>query len=221
MARLKIDKLPDDTPTTNGTTTETVEKSVTLQRLARTTVTVPIVGFTPLIMQRWSEKAKRQMLEGQQTKARKKKEPRDPQADYEAAFYRLEDGRPGMPSTAFKAAICDAARFYDSITIVSLKVGVLVHGQGADQLVPIIGDPTMREDTPRNANGVADLRYRPQFWPWSATLIVEYVSTMFDEQSVWNLVDAAGRNGVGDWRPSSPKSRTGTFGTFRIDDEAT
>ena len=78
----------------------------------------------------------------------------------------------------------------------------------------------MREDMPRNANGVADLRYRPEFWPWSATLLVKYIPTQLDKDSVWNLVDASGLQGVGSWRPSSPKSMSGTFGQYRVDFDA-
>ncbi len=191
--------------------------AIKLTRLERHIVEIPIIGETPLIMQRWSEKSKGMMLDAQQSSARKKKEPKNPEADYQAAFYRLDDGTPGMPATAFKAAIGSAARFFDGVTMVALKTGIFVKGVGSEQLVPIVGDVTMREDTPRNANGVADLRYRPQFWPWSCMLLVEYLPTMLDRDSVWNLVDAAGRCGVGSWRPASPKSMSGTFGQFRVD----
>jgi len=215
--------------TTNGTTKTkkaptlaeraTLEPTVAIKltRLDRAIVEIPLIGETPLIMQRWSEKAKELMLGKQQSSARTKKAPKDPQADYEAAFYRLEDGTPGMPATAFKAAIGSAARFFDGVTMVSLKTAIFVKGSGSEQLVPIIGDVRMREDTPRNANGVADLRYRPEFWPWSCVLLVEYLPSMLDKDSVWNLVDASGRCGIGSWRPSSPKSMSGTFGQYRVD----
>lgn len=192
---------------------------IVVRRLEREYTEVPIVGVTPLIMHQWSEKSRRLMLEAQQTTTRAKRAPKDPKAEYEDAFYRLDDGRPGMPATAFKAAIADAARFYDGITMTALKTACFVRGEGGDQLVPIVGEVTMREDTPRNANGVADLRYRPMFWPWAATLMVEFLPSMLSTESVWNLIDAAGRNGVGDWRPSSPKSKSGTFGQFRVDDQ--
>jgi hypothetical protein len=207
-----------DAPKPNGQKLEEVVQTITISRLERALVEIPIRGETPLIMQRWSEKSRQQMLEAQQPGTRRKKDARDPEADYQAAFYRLDDGTPGMPATAFKAAIADAARFYDGVTMVSLKTAIAVKGIGSEQLVPIVGDYRMREDTPRNANGVADLRYRPEFWPWSATLLVEYLPSMLDGQSVWNLTDAAGRVGVGSWRPSSPKSKSGTFGQFRVAD---
>jgi hypothetical protein len=195
------------------------EPTYSLRRLDRVTFEIPIRGVTPLIVNRWSEKAKQLMLEAQQTKARPKKDPKDPVANFEASRYRFPDGRDGFPATAFKASIVHAARLFDGITQVLLKQSIIVLGEtvGQEQLVPLAyGAVTMREDTPRNANGVADLRYRAQFWPWSATLYVRTIGGQFDEDSVLALVDAAGSGGVGEWRPTAPKSATGTYGCFEV-----
>ena len=114
-----------------------------------------------------------------------------------------------------------AARMFEGVTQVGLKQIILVEGEGPEQLVPIdFGEVTMREDTPRNASGVADLRYRAQYHPWSALLRVRTVAGQIDEASLIALVDAAGVGGVGEWRPTSPKSATGTYGTFEIVDTA-
>lgn len=208
------------TTATNGngsTATTEGESAIRLRRLERVIFEVPISGTSPLIVNRWSEKAKEMMLQAQQTKARAKKDPKDPIANFEASKYRMADGRDGFPATAFKAAIVHAGRMFDGITQVLLKQTVIVIGEGQDQLLPLTyGDVTMREDTPRNASGVADLRYRAQYWPWSATLKVRTIAGQFDEESILSLVDAAGIGGVGEWRPTSPKSATGTFGTFEV-----
>lgn len=206
--------------TLNGTTTvDETTPVVRLRRLERVVIEVPIRGTAPLIVNRWSEKAKQMMLDAQQTKARTKKDPKDPVANFEASRYRFADGRDGFPATAFKAAIADAGRYFDGITMTDLKRMIVVEGEnaGQEQLVPIEYDAiTMREDTPRNANGVADLRYRAQYWPWHATLRISTIAGQFDIESVFALVDAAGIGGVGEWRPSAPKSKTGTFGTFEV-----
>ena len=195
--------------------------AVQLRRFDRRITEVTIEGVTPLIVNRWSQKARAMMLEKQQTDARPKPEPKDPVANYEASKYMLPDGRDGFPATAFKAAIVHAARLFKGLTQVQVKQTVLVLGEGSDsrgdQLVPLdYGDVIMREDTPRNASGVADLRYRAQYWPWAATLHIQTVEGMLDEGSLLALVDAAGLGGVGEWRPASPKSATGTYGTFRV-----
>jgi len=201
--------------------TDSEVQAINLRRLDRITAVIPIVGVTPLIVNRWSQKARDMMLEKQQTAARPKKDAKDPESLYEGSKYRLLDGRDGFPATAFKAAIVHAARLFSGITQVQVKQTVLVTGDGiddrGDQLVPItFGSVLMREDTPRNANGIADLRYRAQYNDWSGVLHVQTIGGQFDELSLLALVDAAGIGGVGEWRPTSPKSATGTFGTFKV-----
>lgn len=207
----------------NGTkpTEEKEEVSFSLRRLERVVFEVPIRGTSPLIVNRWSEKAKEMMLSAQQTKVRVKKDPKDPVANFEAARYRLPNGVDGFPAVAFKAAIADATRFFDkSITKVLVKQSILVVGEGPDQLVPLEYESiTMREDAVRNASGVADLRYRPQYWPWTVNLKVRSIKGQFDYESLLALVDAAGQGGIGEWRPSAPKSASGTFGTFEVADQ--
>lgn len=180
---------------------------------------VPIEGQTPLIAHNWSEKAKQQMRDKQQGKARVKKEPKDPEAEYNAARYLLPDGTDGFPASGFKAAIVSGARLMEGVTLVSLKQTIYVIGEGADQLVPleIDGPPEMREDQPRIAMGTTDLRYRPQYWPWKATLRIRFVKTAISIEAIVALVRAGGMAGVGEWRPSAPKSLTGSYGTFALD----
>jgi hypothetical protein len=199
------------------TTKAPAEASIQLKRLERVSFEVPIIGTAPLIVNRFAEKAKEMMLAAQQSSARVKKAPKDPVSLYEASKYKLEDGRDGFPSSAFKAATVHAARLFDGVQMTKLRQVVTVVGVGGDQLIPIeYGSVRMREDTVRNATGVADLRYRAEYWPWSATLEVHTISGQLDYESLVALVDAAGIGGVGEWRPASKASATGTYGTFMV-----
>jgi hypothetical protein len=196
--------------------------AIELRRLEDLVIEVPVVGITPLIPHKWSEKAK-MMMPGHPSsfeKVKEKKGVRKPEEEAEGCIYRLPDGRPGMPATAFKAAIIGACRFFEKPSMVEAKQLMHVIGEGPDQLVPVEGEPVLREDTPRNSNGGADLRYRYMFVGWRAVLRIRYVPSSITAGSVVTLVDAAGRGGVGDWRPSAPKSATGTYGTWRVDTEA-
>jgi hypothetical protein len=211
------------TKTNNKANTDNANEAIELIDLKRVTYTVPIVGLTPLITQRWSEKARRMMLNAQQSTARAKREAKDPEANFNEARYRLPDGRDGVPATAFKAAIVHSARLFDGVTQVALRQTIIVEGDARDDrgdaLVAIdYENMIMREDTPRNASGVPDLRYRPQYWPWRATLRIRTIEGQIkDEISVIRLVNAAGIGGIGEWRPTSPKSATGTYGTFEVE----
>jgi hypothetical protein len=191
--------------------------TVQIERIAVEAIAVPIVGTSPLIVNRFSEKAKRQMLDAMQGK-KTPKEPKNPEKEYEAARYRFEDGGDGFPVIAFKAATIDASRFYGkSVTKVGLRQFLFFKGDiGVDnqQLARINGTPEMREDVVRVGQGGTDLHYRPMFQEWSTTLHVVYVTSALTRDSVLALIDAGGLGvGVGEWRPE----KSGDFGTFRID----
>lgn len=207
---------------TNGATTDVEPAIPALKRLDRVVYQVPIVGDQPLIVNRWTNKAREMMLAKQQTQARMKKEAKDPATNFEASKYRLTDGREGFPSVGFKAAIVHAARLFEGVTMVAIKQTLLVIGQGRDErgddlVVLDYDDCTMREDTPRNATGVADLRYRAMYTGWRAVLNVRTLAGQIDQDSLFSLCDAAGVGGVGEWRPTSPKSATGSYGTFHVE----
>lgn len=179
---------------------------------------VPILGTAPIITNRFSEKAKRQMLDKAQGR-KTPKQPKDPEAEYEAAFYRFEDGGFGIPVTAFKGATVGGARFFAGVTMTAIRQCLFFKGpMGVDgqQLVRIEGIPRMREDVVRVGNGGTDLRYRPEFPEWSAVLDVVFVKASLTQGSVLSLINAGGLGiGVGDWRPE----RNGPFGTYCINED--
>jgi len=193
-----------------------------IDRIDAEVMRIPIVGTSPLIVHRFSEKAKRQMLDNMQGR-KTPKEIRDPEADYLAAFHRIK-GAPaayGFPVVGFKAATVGACRFYDkSVSMAALRQLIFFRGEIGDdgqQLARINGVPHMREDVVRlNKMGSTDLRYRPQFDEWSTTLHVVFVASSINSKSVLSLIDAGGMGvGVGEWRPE----KNGDFGTYRIDPE--
>jgi hypothetical protein len=218
-------------PTTNGKTPTKRAKApagadspvqVNLHRISTETLLVPIIGMTPLICHRFSEKAKRQMLDAMQGR-KSPKEPKDPAAEYEAAFYKLAanpDGSPGygMPVTAFKAATISGARYYAQVTMAGLWQSFFFRGERGDDgqmLARIQGEPIMREDFVRVNRSGADLRYRPEFPAWSTTLEVRYVTSMLTRDSVLNLINAGGVGvGIGEWRVE----KRGYSGTYEIDE---
>ncbi len=201
-----------------------ITPQIVIDRIAVGTMIVPVVGTSPLIVHRWSDKAKRQMLDAQQGKKRVK-ENRDPQQDYEDSLYRIanDDGTEdfGFPTIGFKAATIGAARFFDkSVTMTSLRQmlyfrGVLTKAD-PQQLTPIIGEHHMREDVVRLSQTSTDLRYRAEFTEWRAELEVTYVKSGLSQSSVLSLLDAGGMGvGIGEWRPQ----KSGEFGTYQIDPE--
>lgn len=202
--------------TTKPAEGEEVGAIIELKRLEQRILTVTIEGLSPLIVHRWSEKAKSMMLAAQTGTVRGKKQPKIPEDDFNDSRYRVDDKTDGFPAVGFKAAIVGAARNFEGTTMTALKSALFLEGVGPEQLVPIVGKPVMREDCVRVGQGTADLRYRAQYWPWSATLHVHYVASALSENSIVALVDAGGLGGVGEWRPSAPKSFTGSYGRFHV-----
>jgi hypothetical protein len=202
---------------TNGNT-QTVEAAINLNRIKRESITVPILGLSPLIVNQFPEKAKQQMLDAQQGRKAKVRAFKDPAADFQNAKYLLEDGRDAFPAVGFKAAIVGAARLFDkAITMTALRSMIYVVGEGPNQLVPLsYSEVTMRDDIVRVGQGTADLRYRPQYNDWGAVIEISYVPSAISQESVIALVDAAGIGGIGEWRPS--KAATGSYGTFAVAD---
>ena len=193
--------------------------TLNLRRLKIGRLLVPIRGTAPLIPHKWSEKAKRQ-LPGHPEKSTVKKSvgAKNPEEEAAACLYLL-DGKPAMPATAFKCAMVDACRFFDKPSMKEGKMLFRVIGYGPEQLVEIKGDKLLREDLPRNSGktGAPDLRYRYQFDNWKARLEIDFIAERITDESIVALIEAGGHCGVGDWRPSSPRSNAGTFGTFCID----
>lgn len=195
------------------------DAQVSINKIGTETLRVPIVGTAPLIVHKFSEKAKRQMLDAMQGR-KSPKEPKNPEAEFEAAFYRHDDGGYGFPVIAFKAATVGAARFYGkSVSMTALRQFVFMDAEfsktDGQKLARIVGSPHMREDVTRVGMGGTDLRYRPEFTEWSTSLEITYVETMLTRDSVLSLIDAGGMGvGVGEWRPE----KKGDFGTYRIDE---
>lgn len=201
----------------------TAQQAIQLRKLEQGKVDVHVEGITPVIPHRWSEKAIKMMADKQQAGSgaiKAKRQPKDPQQEAYDSCYWLQDADgnevPALPATAFKAAMVGACRFFEGLTMTQAKLLFYVEGEGKDMLVPVKGDPSMRTDQPRNATGVADLRYRYSIWPWSTDLTIRFLPSVITQDSVLSLLDAGGYGGVGDWRPSAPKSSTGTFGQFCV-----
>jgi hypothetical protein len=194
------------------------DAQVSISRIGTETLRVPIVGTAPLIVHKFSEKAKRQMLDAMQGR-KTPKQAKDPEADYEAAFYRHDDGGYGFPVIAFKAASVSACRFFGkSMPMTLARQCIFLDAEfsktDGQKLARIVGTPHMREDVTRVGMGGSDLRYRPEFTEWSTELEITYVKSMLTRESVLSLLDAGGMGvGVGEWRPE----KKGDFGTYQID----
>lgn len=172
-------------------------------------IEITLVGDSPLISHAWSKKAKQEMLDKQMKRAKAAKLAKDPEQDYRESLYYCDDGRYGFPAVAFKNAAVDACSHVSDLTKVAARGAFHIVGD----MVPIEGEPNMREDMVRIGMGTADIRYRGEFRKWSVNLQIRYNASMLSVEQIVNLFNTAGfAIGVGEWRPQ----RDGSFGMFHV-----
>jgi hypothetical protein len=204
---------------------------IVLKPINLQTITIPIKGITELIVHNWSEKAKRMMLDKQMGKAVEKRPKKNPVEDAIESLHWLSqkptdideksfeeliiDGKFGFPSGGFKAAIVGACRSVDGLPMTLIKQILRVNGE----YVEIEGIPRMREDMVRLETKVADIRYRAGFPEWKCKLNITFNADVITKEILVNLVNLAGMGGIGEWRPTAPKSASGSMGCFEVDAE--
>jgi len=185
-----------------------------------------IVGTAPYVQARFSGKAMQAMMSkmasGKTAGSRKVREARDFDADYKNAMHISPKGWNGIPAGAFRQAMISACRLV-GFKMTLAKLSVFVDADGFDKidgipLVRIEGTPERIDMAVRNATGVADIRVRPMWREWSATVRVSYDADQFTVEDVTNLMARVGLQvGIGEGRPDSRESAGLGWGLFRLE----
>jgi hypothetical protein len=187
-------------------------------------LTFCVLGTSPLILNRMSEKVLRELLmpKGKKTAAEKAANLKhDPLAEFRASPYL--DEAPDAPtllqhlSASFKGAIKGAA--LDLPGANKSQIGRLTWVNG--ERVPIYGVPQIFCSVTRSAdmNRTPDVRTRCIVPQWAAQVSVSFVTPILREQGVANLLASAGiTQGIGDWRPGKGSGNFGQFVLVDADD---
>ena len=188
---------------------------VELAPIKKVTMAFTIRGTSPLITHQWDEKSKLMMKEKQAGKKTKKREVRDPQAEFEAAAYKTAKGDYGIPGMGFKNSLITAAHKDLGVEKTLVRKALFLRTDDPNKVLKMESDdPVLREDMVRVGVGSADIRYRPMFNNWSVRIKLEVDRDLLTENDVVNLVNRAGFGvGLCEWRPE----KNGEFGRFEID----
>lgn len=198
--------------------TNSTVQEVQVPEVASQQITFRVVGDSPIILNRLSEKAKRELLmpKGRKTAADKAQNLKhDPLVEFHASPHVLPDSYPahlGILSGAFKKAMMTAA--LDIPGVKKAQIGRILYVIG--EYTPIFGVPYLLMSATRSAdmNRTPDIRTRVIIPDWAAEVSINFVTTAITAQSVCNLLSGAGVTaGVGDWRP---EKGAGAFGTFHV-----
>lgn len=223
-------------------TTKKNTEVITIQPVEKVTAEITIVGETPLIVHAWSEKAKKEMLDAQQGKAKgKKKNFKNPVEDFIRSMYWL-NGVPDIPEGAteeeceeiFNKAVAKGAKFgFPAVAIkkaavsaayrqgitkdkVSANGSFWLTGVEDPEFVVIESDepPVMREDMVKIGMGTADLRYRGEFKNWKCKCNISYLKDgVFSLENIISMINLGGFScGLGEWRTE----KGGVSGAFRV-----
>lgn len=189
------------------------------------TASFKIKGTAPYMQAQFSEKTQNMLKEkmsSQQTgKAKKNREARDFDADVENAKHISVEGWCGIPASAFRVAMISACRLV-GFKMTLAKLSVFVSADGYDKidgqpLIKIEGKPERCDLPVRNATGVMDIRARPLWREWTATVSIKYDTQQFSRGDVQNLLARVGLQvGVGEGRPDSRMSAGLGYGLFEI-----
>jgi hypothetical protein len=188
-------------------------------------VQLTITGTSPLVINRFSQKAAEAMRAKQeagssQSAGKKKLPPKDFNALFEAASYRSEEGWYGVNASSFRLAMIGACRLV-GFQMTKAKLAVFVRADGTDALdgtplVRIYGKPPIMDVRPaRNDDGGFDLRSRPMWKDWNCKVNFEWDLDQFSVTDIVNLLDRVGRQcGIGEGRASSKMSAGIGWGFF-------
>lgn len=199
--------------------------SVVISKPSLATAEFDIVGTAPYIQLNFSEKARNAMMEkmrlGSQANKKRAKEARDFDEDFKQAPHYSDEGWYGIPAGSFRNGMISACRLV-GFKMTIAKLSVYVEADGFDRLdgtplVRIEGKPVKVIHPVRNATGVADIRVRAKFWPWSASLKITFDTEQFSTSDVANLLSRVGAQvGIGEGRPDSKSSAGMGWGTFKL-----
>ena len=206
---------------------EAEKKEITIKPIKIKEVEITIKGLSPLIVNNFSEKSKRQILDAQM-KVTKEKELRNPIEDGMRACYWLtpmpeefteesfekalkEGARFGFPSKGIKASIVSGA-FRNNMT----KDKVSLYGAFfiPDELVEIKYESMrIRNDYVRIAHGGTDVRFRPEFDNWTMTFKMRYNENAYSLENILDFINLGGFScGLGEMRTE----KGGNFGSYEV-----
>lgn len=201
------------------------EKVVDLLPIQIQQFEIKVVGLSPLIVHRFSEKAKKQIEDKQQKKAKGAREARDPNAEFLGSLYTYPDDvagvagcRYGIPALWFKLAAIDACRYVESMKMTMARGAFHVMGESDDSGGLVLlhySDLRMREDAVTIGMGSRDMRYRGEFANWSVNLKIRYNAACVSAEQIINLINISGFGcGIGERRPSQGCSDQ--FGMYQV-----
>jgi len=191
--------------------------NIAIQPLDVRVLKLTLVGDTPLIVNRFTEKVMKEIedkVSGTTGNATKK--PKDINAHFENAKYKTRDGKDGIPAGGIKNAMLSACRSTNK-AVKQTELVQQVHILG--DILPLRGSKAfLKTDPGRNpTTRKGCVIHRPCYEKWEVDVDVRYNASVISPSLIVNLLNLAGFGvGLCEWRPE----KRGTFGTFHVLDSS-
>lgn len=197
----------------------TTTTEISILEVQRGQMTFCIVGTSPLIMNRMSQKVWFELLAPKGKKSAVEKASslkHDPIQEFrDSPYIMASDAAPtllGVMPTSFKKAMGTAALRTPGVK--KTEIAQLVYIEG--EMLPVYGVPKVFMAITRSAdmNRTPDVRTRAILPEWACELRITFTKPLLREQSIANLLASAGfLSGIGDWRQ---EKGSGSYGAFRL-----
>lgn len=189
----------------------------TIEAIKTRRVIIKVVGTSPLIMHRFSFKARQELLFPSPKKNASERAStlkHNAVEEYRECFYRNRNPKSAalfhLPNGTVHGALASAALDIPGATKASIERLTQVIGN-----VELFGTPKLFMSMVRSSDQARtpDVRTRPIFERWACTVEIEYKTDPLTDNQILNLLSAAGfLVGIGDWR----RQKGGEYGAFRV-----
>lgn len=194
------------------------ETAVEIPKPDLRTARITLEGVTPLLVNNFDEKTRKQIEDDYQQKAKVKKKPPTPQEQYESSLYYFGGSkkRYGIPAAGLKKCAVSAVRYVDGKLTMTKCLGAFHVVGDTGGLIEIKGKPTIDERLVRVGNfgnKKPATRYRARFDEWSVTFDIMYNAGVISVSQLLNLYETAGFSvGQCEYRPE----KSGNLGMFKV-----
>lgn len=199
-------------------------ESLEIVRVNKGILTCCLLGTTPIILNRMSQKVMGELLMPRKKTAADKAQnlKHNPYREFmDSPYIDADEDGPTLIqhlSSAVKGSMMGAAMDVPGSS--KAQIGRLCWVEG--ERIPIYGVPQMMMSVTRSAdmNRTPDVRTRCVVPKWATVVRISFVKPMLNETAIVNLLVSGGiSQGIGDWRTGKGKGTYGSFSIVDADDE--
>lgn len=196
-------------------TNKTNEKQIVVNPIQIATMKVKIIGLSPFLSNKMSERVKQDMLHKQIGKGVEKNKIRNPEQEVEEKIHHMSKKRVGITIDGLKKAMIESAPYIDGLDKKKVKGSMYIipeeNGLVELKYKKMIVNESITRDS--GINRTPRTTFRPEFQDWSSEFNIKYNSQQITAEQIINLIKIAGFHmGIGSWRPQC----SGSYGMFDL-----